>query len=981
MSTVLPVLSPRSGYWEVTHSPVSSRPAPPALSSPGAAAGGGAGNADPFGGLGPSPRVRRGVRGVRRMARGLSVEVDGGELGAETAAENAVTAPMRQQRRPSARKRRYFFDPGERRNAHPLPQHYDVILNSSTDATGDGASDHLSCRYADFLAPELATSWGAQEGGAHEGVRAGAGAEAEVDVAHLSEFFTAAEPRTRLDAYPMFIIVRDLLRRQMAGTLQLRDSQLQKLRGEVNASFEREQAASARVQSQQAELEASRASELLELPHRVAELDRELRHARLSSKLLQVRLTIARGRVEALQKGGHPAPPRASTGSRMDGEDEREKLMQMTEQGSSAAAEMELLAMLLEQGAATELLQQGLLLLPKASLSRVAQVVQATTGIMFPIDHLQNRQQMAEAESIPDLVEWSAVAQEKEVQIWDGSKGLPQWTAYPPPVQSFLMAKIRIMAQAGGKSAPVPFIHEGKNYLLNVITMKVTAEATGVQTPFRIIATRTAERTAIEAGNCPVCALRARQDKRAKTTPSNTNGEGGWRAKAIFATIEARVSAADAFKAAQEVVALSEASLKAAMAALSAAPTPAQLKAVEDMRRQLEVAKLGEAKAQVAVTKSEAAQSTVQASTETDYDQQVEQHLSEQISDAKQATTIASTISESRSTASQLIAEIEGNADMTVMNASLTKLVASSGEMQEQGNRLLRDSLRAGETSVKLEAALAAEQAAASSTAASKAASHAAELASSNSAAAMAKAEAAATTVADATVAVAAVQEVLSRAQVDLEAARASGNAGALAEAQLALQEAEAEQEALEEKAARARQVMQQTEADAKKAELKAKVAVEAAQKAEADAAAATSGSVDIVMRRSTFATLRQAHIISTVVRKFQAGRIRSKELVPKLKNIHDSLTAAEKSFETIVTAEETKVATHSNAGLENAQIAYRIDASGQIVPVQVRALCFFSHLPKLCCGAHDLLHLPARTTTNLWPVDTGCGDGHTNRS
>ena len=108
---------------------------------------------------------------------------------------------------PSVRLRRFFFDDLTHGVSPTLPLHYDVILPSSKPK--DSAHDHLRYRYVDFVCPTR-TAW--------HGMLDGKDDTDAADAQQLMEFFRVAEPRTRIDAYPMYVLLRDILHRQLNGT-------------------------------------------------------------------------------------------------------------------------------------------------------------------------------------------------------------------------------------------------------------------------------------------------------------------------------------------------------------------------------------------------------------------------------------------------------------------------------------------------------------------------------------------------------------------------------------------------------------------------------------------------------------------------------------------------------------------------------------------------------------------------------------------
>eukprot|EP01046_Picozoa_sp_COSAG06_P048963 COSAG06_NODE_7428_length_2508_cov_12.536322_3_plen_587_part_01 len=119
------------------------------------------------------------------------------------------------------RLRRFFFNELTHGVKPTLPLHYDVLMPSRQ--AKDSEHDHLRYRYVDFVCSPT-TAW--------HGMLDGVDEHDAVDVAQLMSFFQVAEPRTRIDAYPMYVLLRDILGRQLNGTLQLKHKEAERLRVE-----------------------------------------------------------------------------------------------------------------------------------------------------------------------------------------------------------------------------------------------------------------------------------------------------------------------------------------------------------------------------------------------------------------------------------------------------------------------------------------------------------------------------------------------------------------------------------------------------------------------------------------------------------------------------------------------------------------------------------------------------------------------------
>lgn len=87
----------------------------------------------------------------------------------------------------------------------------------------DSALDHLRYRYVDFMCP-TPTAW--------HGMLDGVDEHGVVECQQLMNFFAVAEPRTRIDAYPMYLLLRDILQRQLNGVLNIQHQEAQALRVE-----------------------------------------------------------------------------------------------------------------------------------------------------------------------------------------------------------------------------------------------------------------------------------------------------------------------------------------------------------------------------------------------------------------------------------------------------------------------------------------------------------------------------------------------------------------------------------------------------------------------------------------------------------------------------------------------------------------------------------------------------------------------------
>ena len=138
--------------------------------------------------------------------------------------------------------RRYFFSAnGLDKHSKKLPaaHHYDVMLEDGDGTEGPNLQDEIQCRYIDFLA---AAAGGDIAGLSWTNPRLN-------DVMKVAEFLDHCAPRTRLDGYPLYIILKDVLRRL--------------LRGQIEATSQAEAELRAQVASLQSSLGAAAASHMM----------------------------------------------------------------------------------------------------------------------------------------------------------------------------------------------------------------------------------------------------------------------------------------------------------------------------------------------------------------------------------------------------------------------------------------------------------------------------------------------------------------------------------------------------------------------------------------------------------------------------------------------------------------------------------------------------------------------------------------------
>lgn len=101
-------------------------------------------------------------------------------------------------------------------------RHFDVKLpaKSTTEGTDGSFEDHLEFRYVDFLEAARPTL-------DDIGVLT---KDREADVGEIAHFLDVASPRTRLDAYPMWILAKQIIRLLLQKRIGLRDREMERLK-------------------------------------------------------------------------------------------------------------------------------------------------------------------------------------------------------------------------------------------------------------------------------------------------------------------------------------------------------------------------------------------------------------------------------------------------------------------------------------------------------------------------------------------------------------------------------------------------------------------------------------------------------------------------------------------------------------------------------------------------------------------------------
>ena len=143
--------------------------------------------------------------------------------------------------------RRYYFSPNgldKRSERLPAARHYDVVLEEGDGTEGPNLVDEIHCRYVDFL--KLT-----------EDASLGEVSAAITDVTQIARFLDRCRPRTRLDGYPLYVILKDILRRMLDDKISSATRAEARLRAEVaslQASLEAAAEARAALASQSQEL-------------------------------------------------------------------------------------------------------------------------------------------------------------------------------------------------------------------------------------------------------------------------------------------------------------------------------------------------------------------------------------------------------------------------------------------------------------------------------------------------------------------------------------------------------------------------------------------------------------------------------------------------------------------------------------------------------------------------------------------------------
>jgi len=141
--------------------------------------------------------------------------------------------------------RRHFFDTtfggGERGDAYPVTKYYDVRLDAADVV--DFRNDHLRYRYVDFLAGDAGRMLVNDAGVA--------------DLEDVGEFLARATPHTRFDAYPLYVVAKDLISKQLSGKVHFAHAKRAELEAQLLAANAQLAAAAEQAEAAQAGMKAT----------------------------------------------------------------------------------------------------------------------------------------------------------------------------------------------------------------------------------------------------------------------------------------------------------------------------------------------------------------------------------------------------------------------------------------------------------------------------------------------------------------------------------------------------------------------------------------------------------------------------------------------------------------------------------------------------------------------------------------------------
>ena len=180
--------------------------------------------------------------------------------------------------------RRYFFAAPD---ARQVPLHFDVLLDPEDKI--DGSTDHLRYRYVDFL-----TLPGA------EGILDRRTNSADIE--DVRSWLDEAKPATRIEAYPLFVVAKELLHHLLEGGVTFGNRAADSLRAELDAASKKMES----LREAAAAAEAVLAAEISEASARIADLEAALKMLEKDAEeqiaALSAELTKERGRLSDAEK-------------------------------------------------------------------------------------------------------------------------------------------------------------------------------------------------------------------------------------------------------------------------------------------------------------------------------------------------------------------------------------------------------------------------------------------------------------------------------------------------------------------------------------------------------------------------------------------------------------------------------------------------------------------------------------------------------
>ena len=117
--------------------------------------------------------------------------------------------------------RRYFFAQPAAHGTYSAALHFDVLLDA--DDKIDASTDHLRYRYVDFLTLPVAASI----------ITMVNGTVPTVDVATVRRWLDSSKPKTKLEAYPMFVVAKQMLKYLLSDELVFTHEEQDRLNAEL----------------------------------------------------------------------------------------------------------------------------------------------------------------------------------------------------------------------------------------------------------------------------------------------------------------------------------------------------------------------------------------------------------------------------------------------------------------------------------------------------------------------------------------------------------------------------------------------------------------------------------------------------------------------------------------------------------------------------------------------------------------------------